>query len=378
MTTKLDPALEKALDRAKFALIQKDKSAFLSTILFSLKMAMDKSIPTACTNGIYLKINPDFFMDLRDDHRISLFAHEAWHVAFKHVLRSKNLDPQIYNMAADHVINLMLKKHGYDIPSNWLCEDRFANMSTEEVYAILLAENPNPPPSMMQDIITGGGNQAAQNAHAQQITSTILQAAHTANQRNGGAGAGMIPGEIQADIQRIISPKLSWDKIFKKTVNQLARNNYSMRKFNRRFFPDFYLPTLYGESIGKVVFAVDASGSVTDDQLNSMFTQIEWVQKNLKPSEIEIAVFDTRIRDIFKVEPSTNIFSLGITGRGGTNLFPLFEHYNKNKPEMLVVFSDLDCAPIPIEDKPSYPVVWVAVNAGNRPVNFGTRIAYDI
>ncbi len=47
MSTILPKDFELALDKAKFALIQKDSSAFLSTILFSMRMHVDKDIPTA-------------------------------------------------------------------------------------------------------------------------------------------------------------------------------------------------------------------------------------------------------------------------------------------------------------------------------------------
>lgn len=368
---------ETALDKAKFALIQKDASAFLSTILFSMRMFIDKNIPTACTNGINITINPDFFMDLRDSHRVSLLAHEAWHVAFKHVIYAANLDANIHNQAADHVINLMLKKAGYDIPNNWLCDPRFDGMSTLEIYKILIVENPPPPPDMMQDLNSPPGNQQQQAAQQQQVNSTILKAAHVAAQR--GKGAGVLPGEIAAEVERIKSPKLSWDTIFRRVVNKLLKTDYSYRKFNRRFFPQFYLPTLQGEGVGEVAFAVDASGSVTDQQLNSMFTQIEYVQKTLQPQKITLMIFDHGVRNVYTItDPKKDLFKLGIQARGGTDFFPVFEYFNEQKPAILVIFSDLDARPIPIEDKPSYPVVWVAVNAGSTPVNFGKRIAYDI
>ena len=373
----VSPELQKAMDRAKYKLISKDQSAFLSTILFSLRMYFDKTIPTACTNGINLTINPDFFMDLRDSHRVSLLAHEAWHVAFKHVIYGNGLNLERHNEAGDHVINLMLKKAGYDIPSNWLCDPRFEGMSTLEVYKILMAENPPSPPDMMKDIQQKPNSQAAAQQQQQQVNSTILKAAHTANQR--GAGAGSIPGEIEAEISRITSPKLSWDAIFRRVVNNLMRNDYSLKKFDHRFFPEFFLPTLQGEGIGEVAFAVDASGSVTDVQLNSMFTQIEYVHKTLKPSKITLMIFDHGVRAVHTItDPKVDIFKLGVQARGGTAFEPVFEYYNKVQPEILVIFSDLDARPIPAAERPRYPVVWVAVNAGKREVNFGKRIAYDM
>ena len=69
------------------------------------------------------------------------------------------------------------------------------------------------------------------------------------------------------------------------------------------------------------------------------------------------------------------IDTVSFSGWGGTNLTPVFEHYDKNKPTVLVVFSDLFCAPI-IED-PGYPVIWACFGNPNAEVNFGQLIHVD-
>lgn len=375
----MTPELSKALDRAKYKLIHKDKSMFLSTILFSLKMKIDDTIPTASTNGLDLKINPDFFMDLRDEHRISLFAHEAWHVAFKHMVRRGTADARIWNYAADHVINLMLKKAGYDIPNNWLQEDRFDGMSTEEVYKILIVEMPPTPPDYMDDIDPNGQNQATQ----QQISQTILKASMTSKmhgQKTGGGGQAL-PTEIEDELEKMTAPRLPWDSIFRKEVSSFARNNYTFSKFNRRFFPEFFMPTLNGETVNKVCFAIDASASVSDRELASMFAQMSYVQKTLHPKEMRLVVFDTDIRNDYVIkDPRKDLRKLKIQARGGTDFAPVIEYFNKpgNKPELLVIFSDMDTYPIPIEDKPDYHVVWVGVNAVQHPIAFGKYIEYEV
>lgn len=42
-----------------------------------------------------------------------MVAHELWHIAYEHVLSNRigDRDPEKWNIAADHVINLMLESY---------------------------------------------------------------------------------------------------------------------------------------------------------------------------------------------------------------------------------------------------------------------------
>ena len=71
------------------------------------------------------------------------------------------------------------------------------------------------------------------------------------------------------------------------------------------------------------------------------------------------------------------IEKVSFTGWGGTCLEPVFEHYDKAPPTVLIIFSDLYCREIPKEDMPTYPVLWVCTDNKNATVNFGTLIHFD-
>jgi hypothetical protein len=101
---------ETALNKAKLHIAIRKESAFISTILFSLKFSWDETIPTACTNGINLRVNPEFFLSLPLLQQVFLLEHESYHVAFMHMTRTGDRDFRLWNMATDYVINLMLVK----------------------------------------------------------------------------------------------------------------------------------------------------------------------------------------------------------------------------------------------------------------------------
>ncbi|RLC96150.1 MAG: hypothetical protein DRI46_14110, partial [Chloroflexi bacterium] len=133
MTTKYtEKELHKAFNRTKIQAIS--NNVFITTIGFHLKIKFTLSIATACTDGKCIKINPHFFMGLSEPVRLSLYLHEIYHVALMHSLRLGTRDHNKYNIAGDYVINLILKNNHNPIPSDWLYDEKYEGMSTDQVY----------------------------------------------------------------------------------------------------------------------------------------------------------------------------------------------------------------------------------------------------
>ncbi|MEL7400697.1 MAG: hypothetical protein AAFN68_09025, partial [Pseudomonadota bacterium] len=59
-----------AFTKAKIAVMYRSDLVFFSTVMLSLKFIETRDIPTAATNGMHLKINPDFFMSLTPEERV--------------------------------------------------------------------------------------------------------------------------------------------------------------------------------------------------------------------------------------------------------------------------------------------------------------------
>jgi len=358
-----------AMDRAKYKLLANNKSVFLSTLLFSLRFCWDDTIPTACTNGLDLRVNPDFFLSIPEAERIAVLAHETWHVAFNHMGRLGSFNPERWNEACDHVINNMLAKAGYKVGSNWLCDPRFADMSAEEVYTVLTKEN-NPTNNPMPDLVHAPDPQTQQQV-SQQVQSNVVKASVAA----AAAGQGDLPGGVKSMIEEILNPPLQWEKIYQKYMMSFAKNDYSYRRPNRRFMPDYYLPSLYSPAMDELAIGMDKSGSVSDADFGAFIAQTNIARKILKPTNTKIVTFDTQIQDVINLKPNQSTEHLEFSGGGGTDPQALLDYFNVNKkPSLLVIFSDMDFRPIPIENKPAYPVLWVAVDARRTHVNFGTVI----
>lgn len=373
---------DKALSKAKIALLSRIDATFISTLLMSMTSRWDNSIPTACTNGIELMLNEDFFMKQNPLEQIGLLAHETWHVALQHVLhdRVKGRNMSVFNQAADHVINLMLTDNGYRIPKGGLCDPAYRGMSTEQVYDILIKDPSKQDPNFIPDFSAGAGNAngqpdpAAQQAHANQVTEAIVRAATQAKMA-GDAAAGSIPGDVLVALDDVLYPKLPWSVLLQDFFNGLAKEDYSFVKPNRRFFPAHYLPSMYSEGMGTLACAVDTSGSVSDEDFKAFATEMDCIKETLLPESMYVVDFDTKINTIYDMKDTDTVKQLQFKGRGGTDLTPVFEHFKDRPPQVLVVFSDLECDPI--EQDPGYPVLWVRTPGHGHIPTFGRLIDFD-
>jgi predicted metal-dependent peptidase len=364
---------DKALESAKINLICRPDSVFITTILFSLDFSWDDSMPTASTNGVNLKVNPEFFMSLPKEQRIFLLAHESYHVAFQHMERVNGRNFRIWNMAADYVINLMLVDSGFEFIPIGLLDEKYRGMSSYEVYD-LLSKKPEdelpPPPDDMEEI---EGTPEEIRDIVDTITETIMTAAIRAK---SDGQPGTIPGEVDIFLENLVSPKLPWHTILANLLNDAAQEDYTYQRPNRRYLPDHYLPSLYSEALGEIAVAVDLSGSITQKQSDAFISEIHAIHTNLNPTKTHVIGFDTEISCEHTIEQMGDIIHLKFKGGGGTKIAPVYEWVNTNKPQALIIFTDgyfeLNASDIPRNTL----VFWIIHSNPNFKVPRGKVIAY--
>lgn len=378
MSNKTDPKeLERALNKAKIGIMSVRNSVFISTILFSLRQSWTDRIPTAAVDGTNLVINPEWFMELSPAERIALLAHESWHVAFSHITRATDfkLDHRKYNRAADYVINIMLQDNNYKLPAGGLVDKAYRNMSTEQVYKVLPDD---PEGDANYDCDIEPASEAEAEAISEAITNILVKAVIQSKMQ--GDEAGSIPGDIKRTIDDLLNPKLPWEVILQNYMSVFTKDDYSFRKPNRRYYDgsggvdDHYLPSLYSESMAELAIAIDSSGSVMDSEFLAFLTEIHYIKENLAPLLTTIIDFDTTVKHVHKLTKEQTIEGIEFSGYGGTNLTPVFDYYETDKPTVLVIFSDLHCDKI--QHDPGYPVIWIVINNPSAKVNFGKVIHY--
>lgn len=411
---------EQAMVHAKVAFMQDPKAMFLYTVCFHLKFVWSEKISTAGVDGYTMYINPKFWMKISHEMRVTLLAHETGHVVREHMARRGNRDKTIYNYAGDYVINQELKDAGYapikwtldcGRDTQWLQDDRFADMSTERVYDILFSELPPPPPPSAGgsgapspsgegepgdgDGKGAGSDDGDENAHWLDIVEPskdasgnpvspaevaehikeIIVAAATASVMNGQPGS--IPGEVQMYLDSLLKPKLPMSTYLRRFFTALQKNDYTWQRPNRRFMPAVYLPSMRSEALCEIAFAYDMSGSVKDSDIKRYVSEMVGVMRNLKPTKLTLILFDTDIRSVTEIRSVQDLINVKLIGRGGTDIHPLMEWADKNKPAALCVFTDGEFHVR--EKKPPCPILWMIHNKRRKfECPYGTIIPFEV
>lgn len=369
---------QKALDKAKIALLTRPDSVFFSEIAFSFKYGWSNDIPTACTDGKQILLNPQFFMSLTPDERVFLILHESLHVAYLHTLRLGSRNFRLWNMAADFVINLSLVKRGFKMPSCGLLDPRFDGLSTEQVYDILEAEQYDQP-KFEQDFVPSEGNEEELADLQSQIENTLVRASIRAEQENNTPGS--IPADIQILLNKLLKPKLPWQRILARYLQRYVKADYTFKRPNRRYWPDYFLPRLYSQRLVNMAVAVDTSGSITDTEFNRFISEVAAIFRMSTPEEIQLLQFDANIKSINQIRQFQQLASVQFRGRGGTDITPVLEWASEHRPQLLLVFTDgYFNFPRHLDSKlTAIPTLWL-IHGGHTKFAppFGTVIHYEV
>ncbi|MER9436733.1 VWA-like domain-containing protein [Mesorhizobium sp. M0618] len=390
--------LDREFDRTKTKVFLGKSAAFLGSIMCSMNFSWVNDIETACTDGINLWWNPHFFLALPPETRITILVHELKHPAHLDMLRRGMREPKLWNYAADIRINNELIREGYSFKGfkpwfnfdyeNWVTEDIYDDLYQKRE-ALIQAMGPAVPGIVLPSgipapwLVNPLTNRADESdlvepdetdingALAHSIVNKVVAASHQAT-----LAGELMPGDVELTLKRFLQPKLPWETILFHFFNELAKQDYSWARPNRRY-QEVYLPSLQEENGGldHIAYFLDVSGSISDGDIIRFHSEFKYVKEHFEPEKMTMLQFDTIIQkeEVFlKEDPFEETH---VIGRGGTSLSPVRQWIIDNKPTAVVVFSDLCCdvmEPLPINAK--VPVIWVALNNKSAKVNEGQLV----
>lgn len=374
------PAFQDMLNRAVLGLFRGKNSAFLTTIYCGLKFSWRDEIPTACTNGRFLRINPHWYLTLDEASRLTVLAHELWHVAFMHMFRKGPRQMKRWNRACDYAENLMLVQHGYTYTGagGWLMDWRFQGMTAEQIYDILEKEN-DPDENPFDGDFTlkdpdepdDADDQVAEDVLEAEVKQLIIRA-NTMQDMSGKPGS--MPGEMDELIKRLLNPQIPWGHSFARWFTEKSDEGVNWKRPNRRF-ADIYLPSRGGHTaLARLMFAIDASYSMSPAQLCIANSEMKGVQEKYQPESMLVVAFDTKIQKTWEFDRDHPLEALDIPGRGGTNMQCVFDLAAKTRPNAIVMFSDMEC---PIPESIGIPVLWVCFDDPDWTPPYGDVIHVD-
>lgn len=369
--------LNRELDRTKSKVFMgKGTAAFLGPMLCSMEFRWMPEIKTAQTNGRYVGWNPDFFMKLSKETRATVLVHELWHPALLHGLRRGGRDPKVWNWACDIRINNDLEAAGFSFAGiEWCWKDASfdvnGRMPEEDIYDILIAD---PPEDGGKGGSWGEGDEDMVEPTDEEIRETINAVIRAVHEHKAAGGAGNIPGIITETLAKFLEPLVPWEKELMQFCTDLAEEDYTWARPSRRS-QEVYMPSRFLDEgkLRHIVYYLDVSGSCSNEDVLRFNSEVKFIKEVLKPVQLTLVQFTTQIVHVREFYES-DLFEEAIRyGTGGTSLTCVREHMEQVKPTAAIVFSDLDC---PRMKKPSFdiPVIWCAVRAAGRSVDFGKLI----
>lgn len=183
---------------------------------------------------------------------------------------------------------------------------------------------------------------------------------------------GTLPGELNEIIEGRLEPKLDWKILLRNWVGDFEK--YGVRttisRANRRF-PQFtgIIPGKKPDMLAKLLFAVDTSGSMADDEILRAYAEVK--SMNIP---IDVVQCDTEIQGLIHVRPNQT-FKNEANGRGGTDFRPVFEFAEKHNYQGIIFFTDM-YGSFP-DNPPPYKTLWLSTTKG-YDAPFGDTIFMDL
>lgn len=356
------------------------KSPFFGTLAMFARFIACNTISAAATNGRDIFFNPNFVKSLSSDRQDGLLLHEILHAALLHPLRLGERDPELWNIAADIIVNgMILCQSGLELPAGGLRDEKLEHLSVEEVYELLRqARSEESPPTGTNryqladlDLLapesgepsenTGAGPVFARRLDSSALTAHWRQALQQATTIARTTQWGKLPIGIERELESILNPQLDWKSYL---WRYLVRTPTDFQGFDRRFVGrGLYLEALQCESV-RVYIAIDTSGSVAQQTLGLFISEVQGILGAYPHLECDLYYVDC---DAYGPYPLTIDATLPTPeGGGGTSFIPFFdrvgETWDEHAQAICIYLTDgYGEFPTPV---PMLPTLWVVTLGG--------------
>lgn len=363
------------LKKAHIQLMRHRETYLLSGVLMMGESGISDVVPTAATNGRDKYYNREFIESLPSQAEVNfIVAHEGGHILLKHLPRHRDLakeDPRLANMAMDYALNAYLMsindKQLMKMPKGGLYNPMFTDWSVRQIYNYLKTgrkpdgTSDGKPKDWKnakgEECIFVGGNCFPTKALDDHQSDELAQMPDEEVEKltkqidNAVQQAALLAGVHGADLPRalteLLQPEINWVDVLADFVAERVRgtDEYTFAKFNRkRLADDLYRPSTYNEKVGRVVVAIDTSGSITDDMTARLCTELSAICDNCAPDEVHVLWWDTDVKghQVFSENYQNLRHVLKPVGGGGTCVSSVSDYIIKNhiESDCVVVFTD--------------------------------------
>lgn len=351
-------------------------SPFFGTILLHTEYKIDESIETAATDGTTLLLNEEWMCKQTEEHFSGVLLHEVLHMALDHVERTNDLDDMMTaNIAADIVVNGIIKDNAISLPKEAIYDDDLKHLSVREIYSILKQKQKEDENYLQDKYGDGEVNECLQKSSEQKGTSqreansekwkNIINKAKTISKMKQ---AGVKGSGLARVFKELLEPTINWKDALYKYITQ---SRADFEGYDRRFVHDgMYIDDVGGNKVHVAAF-VDTSGSVDEELLQNFLSELFFAINSTRGTTGYLYYFDTELY------PQGNIEDLdGVpkpVGLGGTSFVPIMKELNKISSEnshtntVGIIYTD-GFAPMTWEE-PETPLLWCISPGGVKEEN---------
>jgi predicted metal-dependent peptidase len=365
MATKL--TVEQLIQKDHVALMKDPRYCLYSGIIMIGKTEVKEDVSTACTDGRNTYYGREFMAKLAANKRKGVILHENLHKAFRHTTVWKHLykeNATLANMACDYVINLMIMDGDnsfVSLPDSALLDPKYAGLDAGTVYRMLKEEAKGGTIKVKtvgdqegQDVpvISVGngldehdweGAEGMSTEEKEALAKDIDQAL-----RQGAILAGKMSANVPREISEVLQAKVDWREALREFVTSFCadKDESTWRRPSRRWIgQDVYMPSMIGESVGRIVVGIDMSGSIGTEEVGQFLGEVQQICERVKPEGIDLLYWDTRVCQHEKYEQDqldNLVSSTKPRGGGGTDPQCIVDYMNdkKIKAECAVILTD--------------------------------------
>lgn len=345
---------QERVTKAHITIMRSAEFGYLSGVLRVGSVKFSDSIPTAGTNGRDVIYNPDFLATLSDKELTFVVVHEAMHKAYRQLFVWQKLykeNAQLSNMAADYVINGAIVQADREskvvsMPQCGLLDAKYYNMSVRQVYDLLKQESGGGGGGSSQQPLDEHMWEDAQEMSEAEVKETQLLIDQAI--RQGEILRSKMNGNKSRSLMELLEPKIDWREQLRDFITSVCTNKdmSSYRRPSKRFIGmDVYMPSMVGNTIGKIVLAIDTSGSINDQQVAEALTEVKAICDYVNPESLELLYWDHSVEghETYRVgDYDAMITSTRPKGGGGTRVGSVNEYIKDNyiNPEVVVIITD--------------------------------------
>jgi predicted metal-dependent peptidase len=365
MATKL--TVEQLIQKDHVALMKDPKYCLYSGIIMIGRTEVKDDVPTACTDGRNTYYGRDYMAKQASNKRKGVILHENLHKAFRHTTVWRHLfkeNPNMANMACDYVINLMIMdgdNNFVSLPDGALLDHKYKGLDAGTVYRMIKEEAKGGTVHVktvgdqegkdVPVIEIGNGLDEHDWESAEGMTKEEKEAlAKDVDQalRQGAILAGKMSANVPREISDVLEAKVDWREAMREFVTSFCvdKDESTWRRPSRRWIgQDVYMPSMIGESVGRIVIGIDMSGSIGDEEVGQFLGEVKKICDTVKPEGIDLLYWDTRVCQHEKYEQDqldNLISSTKPRGGGGTDPQCIVDYMGKKKikAECAVILTD--------------------------------------